>query len=235
MNATGVLQDTNSSSENEIRSNLSPVLTTSSRNPQNKREALVIAATRLFAARGYRATTTRHIAAGAGCAEGLIHRYFRGKLGLLQAVLDAHSVRDSANLDAEVPPANNLEDEVRQVLDWLLSRIGRESDIYRITVGCAMTEDRPKVSELSILPSASAAIEARIRRHNVPESAVRTLAEAIRSLALSFGLLYPVALGYDQHEARELALSSASLLCLGMAQSDLNSPIRAPQQAFSND
>jgi AcrR family transcriptional regulator len=236
MNATGLLQDTNLSAGNEVFSNNSPVLETSSRNPQNKREALVVAATRLFAARGYRATTTRNIAAGAGCAEGLIHRYFHGKLGLLQAVLETHMGHDSADLDAEVPPANNLEDEVRQLLDWLLSRLGRDSDIYRITVGCLMTEDRPKVNNLRILPRGAAAIEGRIRRHNVPESTVHTLTEAVHGLALSFGLLYPIALGYDQHEARQLALSSASMLCRGMAQVDLiTSAAGDSQQAFSND
>src|SRR5438132_2424453 len=49
------------------------------RNRTAREEALVAAASKLFASRGYVSSTTRDIAAAAGCAEGLIHRYFGGK------------------------------------------------------------------------------------------------------------------------------------------------------------
>jgi AcrR family transcriptional regulator len=234
MNAIGILQEPEVSQENETYSDHSsrPVI----RNPQNKRDALVVAATKLFAARGYRATTTRDIAACAGCAEGLIHRYFHGKLGLLQAVLDAHSLRDSANLDAEIPSAQSLEDEVVQLLNWLLDRIWRDSDIFRTTVGCTITKERPEVTELRVLPRGLTAIDARLRRHNLPERTVHLLSQAIQGMAISFGLLYPIALGYDRSEAAQLALSAACLMCRGINQVDLNpSALASSQQAFSND
>ena len=50
-------------------------------------EALLGAATIAFAEHGYVAATTLAIATRAGCAEGLIHRYYGGKRGLLNAVL----------------------------------------------------------------------------------------------------------------------------------------------------
>jgi AcrR family transcriptional regulator len=52
-----------------------------------KKQALIRAALGLFASKGYEVTTTREIAASAGCAEGLIHLYFRGKAGLLAAMI----------------------------------------------------------------------------------------------------------------------------------------------------
>jgi len=55
------------------------------RNRAAREAALITAAGKLFASRGYEATTTREIAACADCAEGLIHRYFKGKSGLLLA------------------------------------------------------------------------------------------------------------------------------------------------------
>jgi AcrR family transcriptional regulator len=236
MNATGILETSNLSQQHESYTE-SPSFA-GTRNPQNKREALVVAATRLFAARGYRTTTTRNIAAAAGCAEGLIHRYFHGKLGLLQAVLESHTLHDSADLDAEVPPAAALEDEVLQLLDWLVSRIWRDSDIFRNTLGCSITEEKPDVSNLRVLPTGSSAIETRLRSHNLPQGTVHVLSQAIQGLAVSFGLLYPAALGYDRQEAKQLALSAASMLCRGVARGDLDSQSLASfgsRQAFSND
>ena len=54
-----------------------------------KKQALIDAALKLFASKGFDTTTTREIAACAGCAEGLIHRYFNGKAGLLPALVGA--------------------------------------------------------------------------------------------------------------------------------------------------
>jgi AcrR family transcriptional regulator len=58
------------------------------RDRAGKKQALIDAALKLFASKGYDATTTREIAACAGCAEGLIHRYFSGKAGLLPALME---------------------------------------------------------------------------------------------------------------------------------------------------
>jgi len=68
------------------------------RNPIEKQEALVRAASELFASRGYEAATTQEIAAYAGCAEGLIHRYFRGKKGLLLALIEGRVSRELLEL-----------------------------------------------------------------------------------------------------------------------------------------
>src|ERR1700746_568927 len=63
-----------------------------------KQQALIQAATELFASRGYDTATTREIAARAGCAEGLIHRYFQGKAGLLSALMRFHASKQAAEL-----------------------------------------------------------------------------------------------------------------------------------------
>jgi AcrR family transcriptional regulator len=52
------------------------------RDPTARRHALISAATKLFASCGYEAGTMQGIAAGAGCAQGLIHRYF----GIIRSV-----------------------------------------------------------------------------------------------------------------------------------------------------
>ena len=75
------------------------------RNRPAREQALIAAATRLFATKGYDATTTREIAAEAGCAEGLIHRYFQGKEGLLFAIIRSRTSGDT--LDTITKPASS--------------------------------------------------------------------------------------------------------------------------------
>src|SRR5947208_1285661 len=53
-----------------------------------RRRALVEAATAVFAEKGYDCATTREVAERSGSSEGLIHRYFGGKHGLLLAILE---------------------------------------------------------------------------------------------------------------------------------------------------
>jgi AcrR family transcriptional regulator len=55
---------------------------------EQRRPQIVAAARRLFARRGYDATTTREIAAEAGVSDALIYRHFPGKEALLRAVVD---------------------------------------------------------------------------------------------------------------------------------------------------
>ena len=60
-----------------------------SRTRLEQREADILqAATRLFAADGFHATSTRKIAAAAGVSEGTVFHYFSTKNALLLAILD---------------------------------------------------------------------------------------------------------------------------------------------------
>src|SRR5487761_510539 len=88
-----------------------------------KQQSLLCAATRLFASRGYDATTTREIAASAGCAEGLIHRYFTGKEGLLLAIIQDRVALEVVDLNAHVPLAQSFTLEFFQLLEWELQRM----------------------------------------------------------------------------------------------------------------
>ena len=61
--------------------------------------ALLDAAQAEFSIHGFKATTTRAIAARAGCSEGLIQNYFGGKEGLLMAVMRAGADEQAAMRD----------------------------------------------------------------------------------------------------------------------------------------
>lgn len=53
----------------------------------DSREALLNAALREFAARGYKGATIKHIAAGAGISPALLYHYYRDKKDLFRAVI----------------------------------------------------------------------------------------------------------------------------------------------------
>src|SRR6202051_589052 len=93
------------------------------RNRAARERALVLAAGKLFASRGYDSTTTREIAAAAGCAEGLIHRYFKGKAGLLGAMIEHRVSKEALDLTRQLRPAHNLEDEFLQLVDREVERM----------------------------------------------------------------------------------------------------------------
>src|SRR5262252_5566889 len=120
---------------------LSPLLRVQSRRPAPprrrskktrdrvaKQEALIRAATKLFASKGYEATTTREIAATAGCAEGLIHRYFNGKSGLLPALVEDLMSEEVADIGATLPAASTLEEEFLQLISWEIDRAWQKRD-----------------------------------------------------------------------------------------------------------
>src|SRR2546427_12902361 len=91
------------------------------RNRTAREEALVAAASKLFASRGYVSSTTREIAAAAGCAAGLIHRYFRGKEGLLLALTKRQLSQEVVDLGS-LPLASTLADDVVQLVEWKSER-----------------------------------------------------------------------------------------------------------------
>lgn len=62
-----------------------------SRDADRTREAILQAASRLFARQGYEATTMAQIASAAGVARGTPSYFFGSKEGLWKAVLEAHS------------------------------------------------------------------------------------------------------------------------------------------------
>jgi AcrR family transcriptional regulator len=104
------------------------------RNPAGRQESLIVAATKLFARHGYEATRTAEIAACAGCAEGLIHRYFGGKKGLLLALIQRRVSKEVVELTDQLPMAPTLEEEVLQLVEWEVRNMWHDRDFLRVII-----------------------------------------------------------------------------------------------------
>jgi AcrR family transcriptional regulator len=183
-----------------------------------KQEALIRAATKLFACE---VTTTREIAASAGCAEGLIHRYFQGKAGLLLALMSHHASRDVGELSDRLPLANNMEEEIQQLMEWEVERMWRDRDLLRASLPHAILD--PKVGRFisRVGPQRHAkAIAERLRRHekgsSVSDDEIDAISQAIGALGFSFGFMRPVVFGFDNKQARKVAACVGKIFSRGL-------------------
>jgi AcrR family transcriptional regulator len=188
--------------------------------PAARKQSLILAATKLFSSHGYEATTTREVAARAGCSEGLIHRYFKGKEGLLQAVMSSHISR-SVELTERFPLSASLEEEIRQLVSWEVDRMWEDRDFLRLTVQRAMLD--PKIARFVRLegPTRLAkAIAERLRHYQdqrvLNDDDIETASNAISALCFVFGFMRPAVLGYDRKGAKRMAVNAAKIIARGL-------------------
>ena len=87
-------------------------------------EGILQAAVRLFARKGYEATSTREIVEAAGVTKPMIYYYFKNKEGLYEAVLTRFLSQFSARLRAVV-------DEQREPRDYLVEVVWAHLDYFR--------------------------------------------------------------------------------------------------------
>lgn len=189
------------------------------RSRSGKQKALIAAATSLFARRGYEATTTREIAARAGCAEGLIHRYFGGKSGLLFNLVKLHVAQDTATT-IERPAAATLEAEIAKLMDWQLDHLWKEREFLCVAFSCAVLQ--PRLSQIlkKYMPARAGLIAQRLRcykqNRSTKDKDIEALAHTLISLSFDFGFIRPAVLRQNRAHAKILARRAASLLTRGV-------------------
>jgi len=184
------------------------------RNRPAREQALVAAATRLFASKGYDATTTREIAAEAGCAEGLIHRYFQGKEGLLFAIIRSRTSGDT--LDTITKPASNLREEFMYLVESELERMWQDREFFRVLMPRAFLDANlghvlNRVGPLRRANKIRERLRTASNGNNVSDHEVEALTQFIGSIGFLFGFLRPVVLGEDRTRARAVALATAEI------------------------
>jgi TetR/AcrR family transcriptional regulator, regulator of cefoperazone and chloramphenicol sensitivity len=187
------------------------------RDRAGKQQALMQAALRLFASKGYEPTTTREIAAAAGCAEGLIHRYFEGKAGLLRALVEHHAAEPIWELDSRRQSFPNFEKEFVQLVEHEVERIWEKRDFLRVFIARAMVDPSLATTmNRAVIQSRSKAVAERLKRY--PECAallqedLDVLAQSVSILGLIFGFMRPIVLGQDRTLARNTANRFARFL-----------------------
>jgi AcrR family transcriptional regulator len=190
-----------------------------------KQSALIQAATELFAVRGFERTTTRAIAARAGCAEGLIHRYFNGKAGLLLAIIHSRVSQEVVDLSDKLPLPMKLEDEILQLVDWELDRMWEDRDFLSVIIPRALVDPEigPVLSKIGP-PRHAKAIAERLKRfkqcRSLPDEEREAVALFIGVVGFVFGFMRPVVLGRDRNEARKTALTLANIFVRSLRENE---------------
>jgi AcrR family transcriptional regulator len=186
-----------------------------------KQQALIIAALKLFASKGYDATTTREIAASAGCAEGLIHRYFAGKAGLLTALMEYRISKDVADLAQHVLPAHSLEDECLQLVNWAVEHMWSDREFLRVAVPRALLDASfgqvlRRVGPLQMARAMAARLKKFRECRALPDADLDALAQFVTVMGFMFGFMRPAVLRQDRKTAANTATAIAKLLVRGL-------------------
>lgn len=182
-----------------------------------KQRALLHAAKNLFAANGYEATTTRAIAASAGCAEGLIHRYFNGKAGLFLALIQYRVAQEVSDLNDHVPIAATFQDEFVRLVEWEVERMWEDRDFLKVIIPRALVDQKVgRVLGRVGKSRRTKAIVERMRHFQectrLPQDSVEALARLINVLGFGFGFLRPAIMGQDLAQAKNMARDIAAVL-----------------------
>ncbi|HUK23481.1 MAG TPA: helix-turn-helix domain-containing protein [Terriglobales bacterium] len=186
-----------------------------------REQALVAAAAKLFASQGYDLTTTRQIAARAGCAEGLIHRYFHGKAGLLFALIQSRVSKEVAGLSERLRRAPSLEEELLQLVDWEIERMWDDRDFLRVIIPRALL-DRSQGKILNRVGTSRhvPAIAERLRQfpqcRKLSAERLEALAEFIKTLGMMYGFMHPMVLRQDRKRARRSAVAITRILAANL-------------------
>ncbi|MGB7584604.1 MAG: TetR/AcrR family transcriptional regulator [Terriglobales bacterium] len=184
-------------------------------------QALIQAALRLFASKGYESTTTREIAASAGCAEGLIHRYFHGKAGLLPALVEYQIAQELVEIRHRPRSADGLEEEFIQLVAWEIEYLWKQRDFLRVFISRALVDPSvTRVMNRAFLSSRTRAVMNLLKRHrqcaSLPRGDLDALAQSVGMFGLVFGFMRPIVLGQDRARARKMAATLAPILVRGL-------------------
>jgi len=207
------------------------------RDRAGKKQALIIAALKLFASKGYDATTTREIAASAGCAEGLIHRYFNGKAGLLPALMERRVSQEVADLTHHIRPAHSFEEEYLQLVDWAVEHMWADREFLKVAIPRALLDPGFGQVLRQVGPLQRArAISARLKKFResqaLPDAEFDALVQSVSVIGFMFGFMRPAVLRQDRKTSAKTASVIAKLLVRSLSSGHLVRP-PAPPAALS--
>ncbi len=128
--------------------------------------AILRAAAQVFAAQGYAATTTNHIAARAGVSIGSLYEYFPSKDALLVALTEAHIAEGEALLTAvwaEVGTLRDIRAIMRRFARAMVALHARDRSLHRLLFEEAPLPRRTRQRVAAVEAQCTARLEAYLR------------------------------------------------------------------------
>jgi AcrR family transcriptional regulator len=193
------------------------------RDKEQRQAALLDAANSVFAERGFDAATTREIAERAGCAEGLIHRYFAGKRGLLLALLDRRAQSVADEYLADVPESAGVRETIESILLHEIDTKWERRDFMRVCISqAAIDPEMGKAVSDRVVDRRVEVIADKLRAHQEagrikPGADIVAMARTIGGLGFSLAFMHRIAFGHTREEAVHIARQAASALADGIS------------------
>ena len=142
---------------------------------EDKRNAILDAATRLFAERGLTAAPTSEISQLAGVAEGTLFTYFKTKDDLINALYREIKLELADAMMSDFPRKKNIRTKLRHVWDryvnWGIANPRQRKVLAQLTVSEALTKESRDAGSAPFVEFQAMirdAIEQRVFRNDVP-------------------------------------------------------------------
>ncbi|HWO37593.1 MAG TPA: TetR/AcrR family transcriptional regulator [Candidatus Acidoferrum sp.] len=142
---------------------------------EGKRNAILDAATRLFAERGLTAAPTSEISKLAGVAEGTLFTYFKTKDDLINALYREIKLELADAMMSDFPRKKNIRTKLRHVWDryvnWGIANPRQRKVLAQLTVSEALTKESRDAGSAPFVEFQAMirdAIEQRVFRNDVP-------------------------------------------------------------------
>jgi AcrR family transcriptional regulator len=142
---------------------------------EDKRNAILDAATRLFAERGLTAAPTSEISKQAGVAEGTLFTYFRTKDDLINALYREIKLELADAMMSDFPRKKNVGTRLRHVwdrhVDWGIANPKQRKVLAQLTVSEVLTKESRDAGSAPFVEFQAVirdAIEQHIFRNDVP-------------------------------------------------------------------
>ncbi len=101
---------------------------------RDRHDAILAAATRVFASKGYSSASITDIAQAANISDGLIYKYFTNKRDLLERVLTMFYERSIAGIEAKVAKGRNFEERLYALVSEHLHVFIEDIDLCRLFI-----------------------------------------------------------------------------------------------------
>ncbi len=95
----------------------------------DKREAIMRAATQVFAANGYANSKVADIARRAGVADGTVYLYFRSKEEILHSIFDRHAGEALVEGRKQIAELTDAREKLRRIASLHLELLGADRDL----------------------------------------------------------------------------------------------------------
>ncbi|MFN6962151.1 MAG: TetR/AcrR family transcriptional regulator C-terminal domain-containing protein [Pyrinomonadaceae bacterium] len=95
----------------------------------DKREAILRAASKVFARKGFFNSKVADVAAEAGVADGTVYLYFKGKDDILHSIFDRKMEEFISEGEREISAIDDPADKLRRIAELHLERLGADRDM----------------------------------------------------------------------------------------------------------